>query len=200
MASLFLIINSCNFESTTPNIEPNKAKLDNDFVDFMDSYIELVTLYSDKLKLFKEQEKVLKKDLDILETEGADIEIAKIFQTKTNPSIDELKKVDSKLKLFQERLLRIKQKKYTEHQIETMIGDYATQYLNYGYINETKLKEDKGNCRGIYEACLGAATLGGAACIFATAGAGIPACVVAAGAAMEYCRQQYIGCAMDHQE
>lgn len=54
------------------------------------------------------------------------------------------------------------------------------------------LKVDGGNCRGIYNGCLGVAAAVGTACIVGTAGIGIYACVLVAG--MEYCRQEYIGC------
>lgn len=56
-----------------------------------------------------------------------------------------------------------------------------------------------GNCRGIYSACLTAAAIAGAAAVIATSGWGIPLAVCASQAAMEYCRQQYIGCVSDHQ-
>lgn len=50
------------------------------------------------------------------------------------------------------------------------------------------------NCDGIYYSCVGAAGFAGAAAVMATAGWGIAFAVVASGAAMEYCRQQAIGC------
>ena len=51
-----------------------------------------------------------------------------------------------------------------------------------------------GNCTGIYRACVTAAGAAGVAAVMATAGWAIAFAVVASGAAMEYCRQQYIGC------
>lgn len=53
---------------------------------------------------------------------------------------------------------------------------------------------DPNNCNGIYQACLGVAFTAGGLCIISTGGIGSYACVLAAAAAMEYCRQQRIGC------
>jgi hypothetical protein len=51
-----------------------------------------------------------------------------------------------------------------------------------------------GNCRGIYDSCLWTAALAGMVGVASTAGIGIAFAVLGGGAAMEYCRQQYIGC------
>lgn len=51
-----------------------------------------------------------------------------------------------------------------------------------------------GNCAGIYHACNNVAALGGAAIVVGTAGWGIVFGVLLAGAGMELCKQQYMGC------
>ncbi|TPE39729.1 hypothetical protein [Pontibacter mangrovi] len=50
------------------------------------------------------------------------------------------------------------------------------------------------NCDGIYYSCIGAAALAGAAGVAATGGLAVYLAVAASGMAMEYCRQQAIGC------
>jgi hypothetical protein len=50
------------------------------------------------------------------------------------------------------------------------------------------------NCQGIYQACVATAGTAGGVCIIATGGIGSYACVLAAAAAMEYCRQQRLAC------
>ena len=59
---------------------------------------------------------------------------------------------------------------------------------------EIILAGEDGNCGGIYNSCLNAAAFAGCAAVLATAGWGIIFSVLGASAAMEYCRQQYIGC------
>lgn len=101
-------------------------------------------------------------------------------------------------KLFIEKINRLEvlkkllHERYPELSSKPLILEQAlSEFVKKRSAN---LKFDDENCRAIYESCINVATVGGAACILLTSGLGVPLCLASAAAAMEYCRQQAIGC------
>ncbi|WP_259014546.1 hypothetical protein [Emticicia fluvialis] len=101
-------------------------------------------------------------------------------------------------KLFVEKINRLEVLKNLLHEKYSDLSNkpYIFEQALSEFVKKrsANLKENDDNCRAIYESCINVATVGGAACILLTSGLGVPLCLASAAAAMEYCRQQAIGC------
>ncbi|CAN1557758.1 hypothetical protein MCERE19_02472 [Spirosomataceae bacterium] len=179
-------------------LNPFELSRDVRFAKYADSFISLALAYSSQLESYKENERESfhKRNLGLLNSQTlAKKELQVVVFGGKNASLcseylANLEESKRQLTIAYPDLINNK-----DNIFEKAFEIYIQRNPIVSFIKDSKgLKVAGGNCRGIYNACLGVAAAAGTACIVGTAGIGIYACVLVAGAGMEYCRQEYIGC------
>jgi hypothetical protein len=140
---------------------------------------------------FSDEEKLnFRKKVEHISTKGKLEQEDKAFLRKVL-DLNNTKELDQRLDIFENNVKQIylEYPRLFEPENSNIIQEAFNQVVT---IRNAKVSGK--NCKGIYVACLTASGLGGAGCIYLSAGLGSYFCVAAAGAGYEYCRQQYIGC------
>lgn len=196
--SVELVADSTRANQKLQILNPMSLSQDIRFAKFADSFISLALVYSSQLESYKEIERdsFHKRNLGLLNSQTLtkkELEVV-VFGGKNASMCSEylanLEESKRQLTIAYPDLI-INKDNIFEKALEIYIQGNPIVSFNK---DSKGLKLAGGNCRGIYNACLGVAATAGTACIVSTAGIGIYACVLAAGAGMELCRQEYIGC------